>query len=320
MQMKKIINNLLKLALAIGIIYWLIRNGKLDPESALKLFSNFSILIPVLIILIFQIFITSIRWKALLNIKSNKIQKYNRIFLIQWIGQFFSSALPGAVTGDIIKLGYIKKMDETLSRKYLFLSVLLDRVIGLIGLLLISGISSIIYYNDLMKLNTEMHNIVMINLLLLLGGLFGIGLFCLPASFIDKVKEIIKIKKITELLDGLKSIRISKTLFIKLLLLSSFSQILAIFVFHLINKDFYESTVRLQDLLTIIPIGQLAIAIPISPAGLGVGHLAYQKLFSFIHQSNGATLFNNFWLLTLSVNILGFIPYVFLPRVPPDLG
>ena len=320
--MKKIINNALKFLLAAGIIYWLIQKGKLDPKSALMLFSNFSVLIPVLFIILFQILITSIRWRALLEIKTDKLKNTQRLFLIQWIGQFFSSALPGAVTGDIIKLGYVNKMDESLSRKFLFLSILLDRVMGLIGLLLISGVSSLIFYNDLVKLSPEMNNIIFFNLLLLLCSFIGIGIFCLPDYLIDNLKDLIKIKKVTDLLEGFKSLKLKKTLIVKLILMSAFTQILAIISFHLINLDFYESSVRLQDLLTIIPIGQLAIAIPISPAGLGVGHLAYQKLFSFINQSNGATLFNNFWLISLSVNILGFIPYVFLTRKPaqPDLG
>lgn len=309
--MKKIINNILKLLLAVAIIYWLIQNGKLDPKSALKLFSNFSVLIPVVALLLLQIFIASYRWKTLLQIKSEKITDAKRIFLIQWIGQFFSSALPGAVTGDIIKLGYVKKMDESLSRKFLLLSVFLDRLIGLIGLLLISGISSLIFYSDLINLSPEMNKIVLINFLLLMCSLGAIGFFFLPDYFIDKLKRIIKVQKIVDLLERFKSVKIGKVSFIKLLILSSISHVLAILAFHLINQDFYESAIRLQDLFTIIPIGQVAIAIPISPAGLGVGHLAYQKLFSFINQSNGATLFNNFWILTLMVNILGFIPYIF---------
>ena len=309
--MKKIINNILKLLLAVAIIYWLIQNGKLDPKSALKLFSNFSVLIPVIALLLLQIFIASYRWKTLLQIKSEKITDAKRIFLIQWIGQFFSSALPGAVTGDIIKLGYVKKMDESLSRKFLLLSVFLDRLIGLIGLLLISGISSLIFYSDLVNLSPEMNKIVLINFLLLMCSLGAIGFFFLSDHFIDKLKRIIKVQKIVDLLERFKSVKIGKVSFIKLLILSSISHVLAILAFHLINQDFYESAIRLQDLFTIIPIGQVAIAIPISPAGLGVGHLAYQKLFSFINQSNGATLFNNFWILTLMVNILGFIPYIF---------
>ena len=314
--MKKIINNLLKFILAAGIITWLLQNGKLNLQSGLILFTKLDILIPVIIILVFQIFITTLRWKALLEIKSTKVLNTKRTFLIQWIGQFFSSALPGAVTGDIIKLSYISKMDESLSRKFLFLSIFLDRLIGLIGLLIISGLSSILFYNDLIALNSEMSKVIYMNLLLLFGSLVVFGFFCLPASVIDHLKKIINIRKMVDLLEGFKSIRINTKLFVKLILLSSLSHILSIVAFNLINKDFYESAVTLKDLLTIIPIGQIAIAIPISPAGLGVGHLAYQKLFSFIRQGNGATLFNNFWIITLFTNILGLIPYLFLSRAP----
>ena len=38
----------------------------------------------------------------------------------------------------------------------------------------------------------------------------------------------------------------------------------------------------------------------------------YQKLFEFLHQNNGATLFNNFWVFSTMFFILGAIPYFFI--------
>lgn len=310
--MKKYVHHFFKITLAILIIYWLLQKGKLDPQMALDLFLNSPVLIPALILSLLQIFITSHRWKILLQVRSTRLNKPMEIFLIQWIGQLFSSALPGVVTGDLIKLSYVKKIDDNLSKKFLLLTVFLDRLIGLFGLLLVSGISSLIFYKHLISLSEEMYKVILVNFSLLICSLLGIGLFFLPHALIDSIKKIIKIKKISDTLELFKSFRINKTTLTKLIILSSLTHILGIIVFHIINLNFYETSIKIQDLMTIIPIGQIAVAIPISPAGLGVGHLAYQKLFSFINIKNGATLFNNFWILCLFVNLIGVIPYLFI--------
>jgi hypothetical protein len=60
----------------------------------------------------------------------------------------------------------------------------------------------------------------------------------------------------------------------------------------------------------VLPIGQIATALPISPAGLGVGHVAFKKLFTYFHHTNGATLFNNVWLIVVLTNLFGVIPFL----------
>ncbi|MCK6594405.1 MAG: hypothetical protein L6Q33_04330, partial [Bacteriovoracaceae bacterium] len=99
---------------------------------------------------------------------------------------------------------------------------------------------------------------------------------------------------------------------------SLFAHGLSISAFYLINMNFFEGDIGIKDLATIIPLGQVAVALPISPAGLGVGHVAYENLFRFLGQNNGATLFNNFWFYTMFVNILGVIPYLMLTNKKKD--
>ena len=63
--------------------------------------------------------------------------------------------------------------------------------------------------------------------------------------------------------------------------------------------------------LAIFPIGQISMALPIAPAGLGVGHAVFGKLLSFFNISNGASLFNIFFFFNLFSNILGVFSYIF---------
>ena len=56
---------------------------------------------------------------------------------------------------------------------------------------------------------------------------------------------------------------------------------------------------------------------PLSPGGLGIGHLVFERLFSLIGvASGGANVFNVVFFGQLSLNLLGFFPYILLRREP----
>ncbi|HNB96487.1 MAG TPA: hypothetical protein PLX07_16030, partial [Microthrixaceae bacterium] len=62
------------------------------------------------------------------------------------------------------------------------------------------------------------------------------------------------------------------------------------------------------------PLGLLTIVLPISPAGFGVGHLAFDKLFAMVGLDGGATIFNVFLIGQIAGGVTGFLPYLTLKR------
>jgi uncharacterized membrane protein YbhN (UPF0104 family) len=67
----------------------------------------------------------------------------------------------------------------------------------------------------------------------------------------------------------------------------------------------------------IYPVGVLTTAIPITPSGLGVGHVAFTKLFEMVGLQHGASVFNMFVFSQLILNMLGVIPYLSLRKLQP---
>jgi hypothetical protein len=65
-------------------------------------------------------------------------------------------------------------------------------------------------------------------------------------------------------------------------------------------------------LAPIFPFGILVTAIPLAPGGLGVGHAAFDKLFSLVGLPGGANVFNVYVLSQLFLNLLGIFPYLSL--------
>ena len=117
------IKTLAKFVLAIGIIYWLLQKGELDFSLIPKSLKYYWSWIIILLLLVTNILITSWRWKILVEIKSEKKLPIIPVVKLTWIGAFFSSVLPGIVTGDIVKLFYARELDKNLSKTYLLTKI-----------------------------------------------------------------------------------------------------------------------------------------------------------------------------------------------------
>jgi uncharacterized protein (TIRG00374 family) len=309
----------LKFIFALALIYWLIISNKLDIMLIKKSFE----VGPQWLIAFFLIFFQSIagayRYKILLQTKSRIKLSFLQILKTNYIGLFFSSVLPGAVTGDLIKLVYVKKIDPELSKTFLITVTLLDRIIGLTGLLFLSGFFSTIYFSEVTALSPRIAQIIQLNLFLFLGTILFIGSLFAPnflqKAFSDLIKKIPLVgKKIANFLEQLFNLRENKKDLINCFLLSIFMQFLSILAFWTISSPFYSGQLPLQYAFTFIPVGLIATAIPISPGGLGVGHVLFANLFSYVKINNGASLFNLFFLCNFGHNFLGVLPYLISGR------
>ena len=128
-MLKKIIINLLKVTIAVGLLYWLVSSGKLDFSLLNKLIASPAIVIIALIAYQLDQVLVSVRLRLILKDKVSEKLSLLKLYLTNWIGMFFSSVLPGSVTGDLVKILYIEKMDKNLTKKFLLGSVFLDRVV-----------------------------------------------------------------------------------------------------------------------------------------------------------------------------------------------
>ena len=66
--------------------------------------------------------------------------------------------------------------------------------------------------------------------------------------------------------------------------------------------------------MSLIPLGLITTAIPISPAGIGVGHVAFENLYNLFGLKEGANIFNLFIINQILVYLLGFFPFLFYRR------
>ena len=314
--MKNIIKLALKFGFAFALIYWLVQSGKLNLSLLTEIFNYPARLTIAFLGTILIILIVAFRYKLIIEHKSSVKIPFVHIIKYNWIGMFFNAVLPGSVSGDLVKIFYIKQEDEKLSNKFLLGSILIDRVVGLFGLILVLGIFTIINYSHLSAFSNELKNLLELNLVLLAGVIFSLlSLFFFP-NLPEKVAKpfenlpILK-KIIPKAVSTWKSLCDFKH---RMLLLTGVSMIIqssAIFLFWFMVSPFaLGGGFPLQHAVSLIPIGLISIAIPIAPSGMGVGHAVFDTLFGYIGVTNGADLFNIYFILVLTVNLMGAIPYL----------
>jgi hypothetical protein len=267
---KEFVKTLAKFGFAAIIIYWMINSGKLDFNLLPKAFSHPFNLSIVILLTIFNLLATSWRWKKLMEVKTQTILPFWKITKINWIGLFFNTVLPGMVSGDLVKIFYIRDVDSNLSKRFLLASVLVDRIIGLFSLISLLGIFSLLNYQGLSSLSREVKLLIDFNLLLFLGVIVSFLSLFFFKTLPTKLSPLFKFSRLTEaawekvllLWDNLCE---TKNRLIFLTFIGIFIHIAAVIMFWVIAGPYAEGTFDLKYAFSFIPTGICRNRHPYSP-------------------------------------------------------
>ena len=112
--------------------------GRLNFERLLLFHEHPGMLATMVAVLaLWVVPMSALRWWLLLRAIGLAVTP-NRAFLLTWIGSFFNMTLPGAVTGDVVKGYYVIREQEAEGRTRAFMTLLIDRFVGLFGLIVMA--------------------------------------------------------------------------------------------------------------------------------------------------------------------------------------
>jgi len=309
---KNILLFLAKFSLAAIIIWWFYQSGKIDLSLLKQSLQRPITWFWVILLGAFDCCLIAFRWKLLVDLVPNKV-KIRSFLKLNWIGQFFSAFMPGAVSGDLIKVFYLRKDEPHFKISFLTGTVLLDRVIGLSTLVLLTLIATA--YSYFFRFNKELLGWYGINLLLGLGtGSFW--LMILKPRLLNFLSQKLLApipllgKKLEHFFSEIAFIGQHPQVLFKALILSLFITILNFALYWVLLAPNLPETTSMMDVIFLLPIGLISIAIPITPQGLGVGHASFFLLFSAIGDPNGASYFNIIFLFLAVINLLGVFAFL----------
>ena len=94
-------------------------------------------LLAAILIMPLSYVLTSIRWHLLLDSLGIRLT-FVRSLVLNLVGAFYNAFMPGTTGGDLVKAYYAAKQTDLRTRAVL--SVLIDRIIGLMALILVGGV------------------------------------------------------------------------------------------------------------------------------------------------------------------------------------
>lgn len=311
----------LKWLLAVGLIWALVRSGRLSFENVKDFLAR-----PGIFALCFAVSYTMLlsgflRWKFLVSALGVRVSVPDAIRL-GMVGQFFSAVIPGTISGDLVKAVFVaRKYPE--NRMATVSTVLLDRILGLSALIWVGAVSFLVGLPKLLALTHPMAP-----LLRSLGwGLVTLTtLIVLGLSFLGEVQKLLMryqparmqhwklVRTAHALLDGYVS---NRGVLWRMIFFSILFHISSIFVFYQIARASFGpgpwGGVDLPIFAMVTVMGLCAMSLPIAPLGLGVGQLAFATMFSIAGASSpdfGASIITSFQILNLIINLSGGLFYL----------
>ena len=311
--MKKLLIILLKILLVGSILVYLVQSGRLNFEK-LMLFKDapeiLALMVGALVLVVVPM--ATFRWWLLLRAIGVQVNP-KQTFILTWIGNFFNTTLPGAVTGDVVKGYYVIKAQHEEGRTRAFMTLLIDRIVGLFGLIVMAFLALVLNL-ELILSQERLHSLAWM-ITVLFGAtvvFYAIAVFPFKEGrdpFIRLFQRLPAKKISLKVYSAFKSYQHQKsTLLLTLLLAIGIHTLIALLFFQVANLMGLKE-MELATQFFLMPIGLITVAIPIAPGGIGIGHAAFESLYQLAGFSGGADIFNLFVLAQLGVYLLGGIPY-----------
>jgi uncharacterized membrane protein YbhN (UPF0104 family) len=332
---RKVAWNAAKVLIAGGLIAYLATSGQIRAEVLGRALGSPGSLAFSMAALGVTFVFAILRWWILLRAIDIHVPLRTAAKLT-FIGGFFNTFMPGAVGGDAFKMYYALDHAPEGKKVEAATTVAVDRVLGLGAMFLLvvvaATVPSLLGTPDAVVTNV-------VRLLSAWAGPIGkpaavlLVLFILGclATFHPGVRDWAIIRQIREKIPGAKvggrafrafvrSIR-SPVPVLLAVACSCCAHLCTVACFFVIGRAIGENTLGLSRYVLLVPIGLMVNAIPGSPAGIGIGEAAYEKLFEIALgagvSSPGADICVVWRIMTIGWNLIGGVIYVLHRRGEP---
>lgn len=219
-----------------------------------------------LILLPISYLITSRRWHMLLEAVDIHMGQ-GRTFVLNMVGSFYNSFMPGSTGGDLVKAYYASR--HTTHRTRAVMSVLIDRLLGLLALIILGGVMAAIQWKN----PTCRHVAIASGAML---GATGLGLF---VFYHRKLRRVTGVDWLLKRLPMQHTVhRIVETMEIygrrPWVWVIAIAMTFPVHITTIVSATFagkaFGLPLHAMYYWVVVPVITLAGAIPISPQGAGV--------------------------------------------------
>lgn len=232
------------------------------------------------------------RWLLLLRAQGMNF-RLGEVLRLVFIGMLFNNIMLGSLGGDVVKAYFVARRAP--QRAAAVLTVFLDRVLGLLGLITLFLVGTVSNLGD------PRFRALFLQLALLLGVVVSGGAVLLSRRLrrlfhVEGVLRRLPFREtVAELDQALVLYRRHRGVLLAGFLLSMGVQLLVVLVNWALGRSLGLDA-SLAHYFSLVPVALVMAALPISIAGWGVGEWAYAALFSQLNPAN--------WTAAMALSIL----------------
>ncbi|MFO0909128.1 MAG: lysylphosphatidylglycerol synthase transmembrane domain-containing protein [Isosphaeraceae bacterium] len=303
-----VINGLL-IALAFGLLGLAIWQNREQIEQVFARRIDFRLFAMAQVFYLAGITLTFVRWYLLVKVIDDRFRLRDAL-LLSFIGNAFNLVIPGAVGGDFIKAAYLVRMN--INRTQAVASMVIDRIIGLLGLFLLAGVAGFFAW----PLATQPVRILIV---LVWCAVFA-GFATLFAIFNQSLT-----RAFPSLLEGssrragiLRELRIMSTTYRSrlpligaMLLVSSTIHFGFVTCFYIVSRAMFGAALpSFGSHLVIVPLLLFSTAVPLPFGALGLSEQIGSQLFSLVRHPGGALAMMGFRVLMYGGGLVSVAVYL----------
>lgn len=305
-QIKKYAVTALKVGIAVALVWYLFRSGRLTKGSFLKLLdpNNAPFLIIAGVAFLVSQALSAVRLTFLLRMIDVSMG-FVQAFKLTMIGNFYNMVIPGSVGGDVVKGYYLAKAEDNAKGRSSGI-VIMDRVIGLVALLLIGGVS-LIY---ILQLNSPVLAPyrgklgLVIALSAVVSAIFVLLLALGKNRLVRQRLKALALKLFRQgffyyVIEGLGAVTRKRRYLIYALLISFVVQFLSLAGIFVLSRMLGGVAPETISLMAVTSVVMLFGVIPVTPGNLGWTELVATFGWSAIGVNYGAIVFFYWRIVTL---------------------
>ena len=302
---------LVRLAVAAGLLVYLAKSHAIDFRSFAKLITAWPISLAALALVFLDIALMALRLSLLFRPPGLRLSLENSLEL-NLVSSFFATFLPGAAGGDLAKLYYAAA--ENKGRRTEIVTVaIFDRLIGLFSLLILPLFFAPLFLR-LIQAITVLRALLVLSFVLALCMLLAfLACLFLPAAVVRFSRFTLPFRTLQDLAERvvgtIRNYRRSPATLLAALGLSLLANLTLLAVTALAILLLHPSSLSMKMCL-VIPLGDVANNLPLTPGGLGVGESAYNALFNAVGLEGGAEALLCWRLWRAAVGLIGLALYL----------
>ncbi len=263
--------NIIKLIITIAIFYFLFREIDFVEFSKIIFNSHGGWILIALLMQLTSTYLAAYRW---FKISQLLVFKEKLSFYVQsyFKGTFFNQVLPSSIGGDAVRI--IDLTRKEYEKKEAFYGVFVDRVVGLVGLLVLNLLATLIFFG------TFDNDFSLLIIFITVGGIISFSLL-FQLHRLTFLADIKFLNLFVRLANRLNSLYASRMLLIEHISISVVVHLFSVLTMYGLSLAL-GLDLSFQTLLIAVPPVFLLTIVPISLAGWGVREGAMLGIFMLI--------------------------------------